>query len=110
MQLSSLSRVWDWTDAHQLLLVSDVLELKWKTGAVALWLELGTKGESPHDIHNLKWAILVSSLLTVLGRRQLMRRHESFMITVQVKQIPQIVLLTQTEVLGVFQFYAEPTA
>lgn len=39
-----------------------------------------------------------------------MRRHESFMITVQVKQIPQIVLLTQTEVLGVFQFYAEPTA
>lgn len=39
-----------------------------------------------------------------------MRRHESFMVTVQVKQIPYIVFPKLTEVLGIFQFSAEPTA
>jgi len=37
-----------------------------------------------------------------------MRRHESSMVTAQVKQIAQIFFPTQTEVLGVFKFSTDP--
>lgn len=88
-------------------LVSDALDLQWCSGMRCRhWV----KKEAKRWVSTWDFSVWTVPLpATVLGRRLLMRIHESSMITVHVKQIPPILFSTFTQVLGVFKISPEPT-
>lgn len=79
----------DWSQP-QLHLASDALGLEWCSG---MRCRHCVKKEAKRWVSTwdfMAWTVPVPLPSTVLGRRLLMRTHESSMITVQVKQIPPI--------------------